>query len=342
MNINCMNDKIANANNPLKPIILRAILNIYQNGNNEISAQMVKIECAKIDNTIIWNNRIPAICSAMRNSLECGGRTLGENRDFNGFTITFVANVESNIILQTKNKTSENKEKSKTIKKEVPQKIKNAEKLVLTKNFKVVMICSSGKNDSTLDDYPQIKFKAEGNSIDEFHPDEKMPNSDISWRDYLLKHQNDKNLRMTYKLYSRKEYQSLYEKFGNSFYILSAGWGLVSSEYKLPNYDITFSSNSNIGAKRSTNNNNLPIYNDFNQLKINDNEDIIFIGSPDYLKLFIILTQNLPNRKIIYWKSKSLKRIYPNDTFEYRYFQTNTNTNWHYELAYAIACGIIP
>lgn len=229
-------------------------------------------------------------------------------------------------------------------KKEVPQKIKNVEKLILTKNFKVVMICSSGKNDSTLDDYPQINFKAIGNLINEFHPDEKMPNSAISWRDYLMEHQNDKNLKTAYELYLRAEYQSLYEKFGKSFYILSAGWGLVNSEFKLPNYDITFSNSAkvNIDAKRSENNNNLPIYNDFNQLVINDNEDIIFIGSPDYIQLFIILTQNLPNRKIIYWKSKSLRRIYPNDTFEYRYFQTNTRTNWHYELACAIACGIIP
>jgi cytoplasmic iron level regulating protein YaaA (DUF328/UPF0246 family) len=89
MNINCLNDKIANAKNPLRPIILRAILNIYQNGNNQISAQMVKIECGFIENTISWNNRIPAICNAMRNSLDCGGRISGENRDFNGFTIAF-------------------------------------------------------------------------------------------------------------------------------------------------------------------------------------------------------------------------------------------------------------
>jgi hypothetical protein len=234
---------------------------------------------------------------------------------------------------------------SKTPKiKEVPQKIKHVEKLELSENFKVVMICSSGKNDSTLDDYPKIKFKAIGNFIDEFHPDEKLPNSTISWRDYLEEHQNDKNLLMAYQLYKRNEYRQLYEKFGNSFYILSAGWGLVSSEFKLPNYDITFSGNANVNidARRIKNINNLPIYNDFNQLDINDNEDIIFIGSPDYIQLFIILTQNLPNRKIIYWKSKSLRRIYPNDTFEYRYFQTNTRTNWHYELACAIAYGIIP
>ena len=254
----------------------------------------------------------------------------------------------SNLILnhfsdkKTKQKVKNPIPKKLKLKKEAKTSLFIQEKLELSDSFKVVMICSGGKNDSTFDDFQGINFKADGNSINEFHPDEKMPNSAISWRVYLEEHQKDKNLLMAYELYSRNEYRCLYKKFGNSFYILSAGWGLVSSEFKLPNYDITFSNNANIGAKRSKNIDNLPIYNDFNQLKINDNEDIIFIGSPDYLKLFIILTQNLPNRKIIYWKSKSLKRIYPNDTFEYRYFQTNTNTNWHYELAYAIACGIIP
>lgn len=151
-----MNDKIANAHNLLRPIILRAILKIYQNGNNEISAQMVKTECAEIDNTIIWNNRIPAICNSMRNSLECGGRILGENRDFNGFTITFSANVEGNIVLQTKNKTSESKEKSKTIKKESESANQKIESLITSldwekikdKNKKKLLIigCSHSKN----------------------------------------------------------------------------------------------------------------------------------------------------------------------------------------------------
>ena len=87
MNVNCMNDKIANSNNSLRPIILRAILNIFQNGNNEISANMVKIECGIINKTVLWNNKIPAICSGMRNVLDCGGIIIGEDRDFNGFKI---------------------------------------------------------------------------------------------------------------------------------------------------------------------------------------------------------------------------------------------------------------
>ena len=151
-----MNDKIANAHNPLKPIILSAILKIYQNGKNEISARMVKIECAKIDNTIIWNNRIPAICSAMRNSLDCGGRILGENRDFNGFTITFGANIEGNIVLQTKNKTSESKIKAEASKKDIFSADQKIESLITSldwekikdKNKKKLLIigCSHSKN----------------------------------------------------------------------------------------------------------------------------------------------------------------------------------------------------
>jgi hypothetical protein len=179
----------------------------------------------------------------------------------------------SNLIL---NHFSDKQTKQK-VKKTIPKKLKPEtktsliiqDKLELSNSFKVVMICSGGKNDSTFDDFQGINFKAVGNSIDEFHPDEKLPNSTISWRDYLEEHQNDKNLLMAYQLYKRNEYRQLYEKFGNSFYILSAGWGLVSSEFKLPNYDITFSNNANIGAKRSKNINNLPIYNDFNQLDIN-------------------------------------------------------------------------
>jgi hypothetical protein len=77
-------------------------------------------------------------------------------------------------------------------------------------------------------------------------------------------------------------------------------------------------------------------------LNIVNNEDIIFIGTPNYIRLFIQLTKNLTNRKIIYWKNKKLTLAAPNNTFEYHYYNTNTKTNWHYELASDIANGLIP
>ena len=132
------------------------------------------------------------------------------------------------------------------------------------------------------------------------------------------------------------QFSGAYQQFGNSFYILSAGWGLVSSEFKLPNYDITFSNNANIGAQRNTNINNLPIYNDFNQLDINDNEDIIFIGSASYLPHFYSLTYNLPNRKLIFFFGQGNNLPQPmvnQNTFEFINFPSLNNRSWHYELA---------
>lgn len=241
-----------------------------------------------------------------------------------------------------KNKVQSISNKKNQIKNETSQSLLDQKKLGLSENFKVVIICSSKKKKSNFDEYPDIKFNAVPNDINEFHPDDLIPNTKINWREYLVNHQNDENLLYAFDLYSRKEYRCLYEKFKKSLYILSAGWGLVEAEFKLPNYDITFSSTANETTKRSKEINEEPIYNDYKQLNASENEEIIFIGSPNYIPLFIEITKDLTNRKIIYWKNKTLKRIAPNDTFEYRYFNTNINTNWYYELANKITNGIIP
>lgn len=92
MNINCINNKIANANSALKPIILKAIREIYLNGNHQMTARMVKNQCIILDANILWEQKNPAICNSMRNSLECNGRIIGEDRDFLDFTISFDVN----------------------------------------------------------------------------------------------------------------------------------------------------------------------------------------------------------------------------------------------------------
>ena len=99
------------------------------------------------------------------------------------------------------------------LKNESSQNHLDQKKLILSENFNVVLICSKKKKKSNFDDYPEIKFKAVTNKINEFHPDDLMPNSDVKWRKYLEEHQNDKSLLSAFDLYSRKEYRSLYEKF---------------------------------------------------------------------------------------------------------------------------------
>lgn len=85
------------ANTKLAPFIFRSILELYQNGENEINAEMVKNKCMQIEYSVNWNGRIPAICNAMRNSVEYVNQRFkdnlaqitSQNRDHNGFSIKF-------------------------------------------------------------------------------------------------------------------------------------------------------------------------------------------------------------------------------------------------------------
>jgi hypothetical protein len=105
MNINCIDNKITNANGVLQPIILRAIKDIYLNGNHQMTAGMVINQCILIDNNKPWGGRLPAICNTMRNSIDCGGIIIGEDRDFLGFTISFDGN-GNNLEIKTPKETN--------------------------------------------------------------------------------------------------------------------------------------------------------------------------------------------------------------------------------------------
>lgn len=89
MDINCMENRILNANGVLQSTILRAILNLYNGGSRLMTARSVNEECNNIDNSVDWGRRLAAICNAMRNATECGGRIVGEDSNFNDFAIEF-------------------------------------------------------------------------------------------------------------------------------------------------------------------------------------------------------------------------------------------------------------
>jgi cytoplasmic iron level regulating protein YaaA (DUF328/UPF0246 family) len=98
----CLQDKISSSNNKLQPTIFRAILNLYNAGIITITAKMVKEECGLIDKTISWNNRLPAICSAMRSTIDCGGIITSQDRDFNEFKVEFLGNPKKKSTTKTK------------------------------------------------------------------------------------------------------------------------------------------------------------------------------------------------------------------------------------------------
>jgi hypothetical protein len=358
---NCLQNKIATSNNKLQPTIYKAILNLYRKGFLQITARMVKEECIKIDINIDWNNRLKAICNSMERIIECGVRIISENRPHNDFTISFDDN-GNNLEISTPKKTSPNaetnkKEKTNSSSISPDNNVIELEKLNLSKNFKVVMVCAGGKKDSFFTAYPDENFVNNAVQNFEHHPDEIMNNGITSWRDYLMNNQNDTNIKKAYELYKSTKtkypniYLDLYHKYNTNFFILSAGWGLVNSEYRLPKYNITFSNGPNILPKNRRKKKS--IYKDFNQfykesknLLINPEEDIVFIGGKDYLELFYVLTQDLPNRKIIYYKGNFPTNQPLNcQNFIFRNYlhsKPTTNTNWHYELAYKISNSIIP
>ncbi|MGL2999401.1 hypothetical protein [Flavobacterium sp. RSSB_23] len=344
----CLQNKITIANGVIQPIILQAILNLYQQGNHQMTAKMVQNHCLILDNITLWNQRIPAICNSMRNATECGGIIIGEDRNFNDFTIAFNGN-DTNLFAPTPKSKSTNEKDKSTSKAKSPQAKNNTNqaKIILSKNFKVVMICAGQKNNSFFTAYPIEKFVDNPSNNFEHHPDDIKENSETTWRDYLIDNQNDKNLLEAYRLYVPRTLPNVYLESHNRFmanlYILSAGWGLVRANYRLPKYDITFSKATNVSLNARRNFNTTQ-YQDFNQLDKNDDNDIVFIGSPDYIPLFIHLTENLKNRKIIYWKKKNTPNTYPlpNNSFLYRFYLTTTNTNWYYELARDFCSGLIP
>jgi hypothetical protein len=217
---------------------------------------------------------------------------------------------------------------------------------------KIVFICASKKkpNSDLKIGKDIIKFRTISNpAVNEYKPDDIINQAYLNtlknikgielangstWRDLIQKNNKQGNPLKLYKafeLYKDNIYRNLYNRFGDRFYILSAGWGLVKSDTPLPNYDITFVVKNKISI--NTLRQGQAVYKDFNHLD-NNSEDVIFIGTPGYLKLFYQLTKRLIYRKIVFWKGQNALNIpLPNDTFNLRQYKTKNNSSWWKELA---------
>lgn len=206
--------------------------------------------------------------------------------------------------------------------------------------MKIVISCSGKKNGTNLKYMDnEISFISNpspllGSGISHyFRPDDIIPDEKRTWRDYIIT-QTDRGLLKAYELYKNPIYKALHDKFKTDLYILSAGWGLVNSEFYIPKYDITFSTRGDILSRRTAED----IFNDFNHLKgIDESEKIIFFGGSDYINFFYELTKSLPNRKIIFYKKKDIPQKYPflkqDLLVKLLKFESRANTNWHYGCA---------
>lgn len=157
------------------------------------------------------------------------------------------------------------------------------------------------------------------------------------WRvellDYNLRHIDNPNynplgLLPAWQFYDRQAYRMLVGHFGTDrFYILSAGWGLVKSDFLIPYYDIAFSPAPHERHQRRL---LTDLYHDFALLPNDNPEPIIFLGGKHYVPLFCRLTKESKARRIVLHNSKQPPTA-PN--CEIHKFPTQQKTTWYYKCA---------
>ncbi|MGH9879755.1 MAG: hypothetical protein ACRD5H_19170, partial [Nitrososphaerales archaeon] len=172
-------------------------------------------------------------------------------------------------------------------------------------------------------------------------PDDEIAPGLGTWREYLIQYNqqgsNPHGLYRAADLYKPHVYRDLVKQYGwNNVFILSAGWGLIRSDYLTPYYDITFSKQGKPWAIRRPDDH----YQDFNHLQeaeLSEDERIYFFGGKDYLPLYYSLTEHIPGRKVIYHSQASLE---VHEGYEYVIYRSHTN--WHYSCAQAFIADRVP
>lgn len=159
------------------------------------------------------------------------------------------------------------------------------------------------------------------------HPDDQIPGKPKTWRDLVMDQSAMKTCLGATDLYEPPIYGELANELGTeNTFILSAGWGLVRGDFRLPYYDITFTTQ---GVDKSKRRGKKDQFNDFNQLPNSEDDCVLFSGKA-YLPLIYKLTAKYPGMRVCYYKSENIVR---DSGIEYCYFETNRRTNWHYDAA---------
>ena len=169
-------------------------------------------------------------------------------------------------------------------------------------------------------------------------PDDASDVPGMSWR-LRLEELNSAgaasdSLLEAYRLYKPSVYAKLIAKFGlMNVFILSAGWGLIRANYRLPAYDITYSGAAD-GYKRRRMNDP---YRDFNHVSTVGGP-LIFFGGSDYLPLFDQLTRSGSGEKVVFYRSSTPPA---NKSWRTIKYETTQTTNWHYSCAKDLIRGTI-
>lgn len=164
-----------------------------------------------------------------------------------------------------------------------------------------------------------------------------------TWRDLVLDYNaqaairgNPAGLWQASRLYEPSAYDLLVRRFSpEKVFILSAGWGLIRSDFLTPNYDITFSSQAGNAKRRRRGDS----FRDMVQVDLASAESMVFLGGKDYLALFSKLTSGSRGERLIYYNSATLPGA---PGCRLQKYETTLRTNWHYECAARLVAGGLP
>lgn len=165
-------------------------------------------------------------------------------------------------------------------------------------------------------------------------PDDLSDAPDTTWRARLEAAQVERGteLLQASELYRPVAFGHLARTFGpQQLFILSAGWGLVRADYRLPQYDITFSKQAEPYKRRLAGD----PYHDFNQLPVAADEPVVFLGGRDYLPLLAKLTRDTRTRVIVPSRCEPASAGSPVQQGHLLLvpYPTTAKTNWHYGCA---------
>ena len=168
-------------------------------------------------------------------------------------------------------------------------------------------------------------------------PDDPSPYGG-TWRDHLVLNNvnslNRSGLLPAVELYKKDIYAKLVARFGQAkVYIMSAGWGLVRGDFPLPYYDITFAKmNKNQSKEKNIYKFRQPkdIFHDFCHLSMKLSEQLIFFGSPVYLRHFVKLTSMYQGERVVFHGTVAPPRL---AGCSWRPHKIRDRYQWPYECA---------
>lgn len=208
----------------------------------------------------------------------------------------------------------------------------------------IVIACAGSKATDagywTTDEGKTVKFIARpgeaqpGGNVIYARPDDTDEQSGKTWRALLKeynrrwrgKDDNGRELLPAYRLYSKPIYGDLVDKYGmERVFILSAGWGLIRSDFLTPQYDITFASGAGCSRRKQSD-----WYDDCNEMPDSPGERIYLFAGLAYHKLFCRLIQGKGHERIVFYRSQEIPSCPGCRTKPYL---ANVQTNWHYLCA---------